>query len=85
MNKSEKKVSKPAEKAQALSNIIELKLIESSNNTSNKFKLDEHYLKAIGSNINTPSTIADFKKFHSCELGERKKEPVDQHQQYLKS
>jgi hypothetical protein len=68
--------------------LIKIKLIESThntNNTNNKFKLDEHYLKAIGSNINTPSTIADFKKFHSCELGQRNKEPVDQQQLYLKS
>lgn len=72
MNKSEKK-SKMSEKGPSLSGLIQLKLIESSHTGSNKFKLDEHYLKAMGSNINTPSTIADMKKFHSCELGTRSK------------
>jgi hypothetical protein len=38
----------------------------------------------MGSSINTPSTIADFKKFHSCELGQRNKEPIDVSKQSLK-
>jgi hypothetical protein len=64
--------------------LIKLKLIESSHKGSSQFKLDENYLKVMGSSINTPSTIADFKKFHSCELGQRNQEPNEQSKQSLK-
>lgn len=53
-------------KEPSVSNLIQLKLIESTHKTNQKLKIDDYKLKA-NSIINTPSTI-DLKKFHSCEL-----------------
>ena len=66
MNKNENRMSQANKKGPSVSNLIQLKLIESTHKTSKKFKIDDYNLKA-NSIINTPSTI-DLKKFHSCEL-----------------
>ena len=65
-----------SQKPSMISNLIQLKLMESTNHSSHyKSKIEEHCNKAAGFSINTPSTIDDFRKFRSCDLNKKSKQP----------
>jgi hypothetical protein len=78
MNKNDKGVSRQSHKGPSLSSLVQLKLIESSHQANNQLKLGELFLKPPTSIINTPSTIADLKKFHSCDLNQKAKQASTQ-------
>lgn len=53
-------------KTNNISNLIQLKLVEFEPKQNTKINQAEKGFKISNSIINTPSSIDDFKQFHSC-------------------
>lgn len=72
MIRSEGRTVRYSELGPSISNLVQLKLIESQHTTSNRPRRHPYSKNALSSNINTPSTANDLQNFHSCHIDKRR-------------